>query len=1028
MKKYTNMLLVLLILFIFSITCVSATDIQTEDTNNIETVENNEITSYELNKITKTDNTNIKQESQPITVTKDNYNQYFKTNSSGNIHTTDMVKSGDIINLQGTFNDMEFNADKENMIITSIGKTAKLLNCTVYVDGENNRGVKINNLNITNTKDNCEAIILQKSVNTIISDNTVLASGVNGFVITTHSVSNCTIENNYFESTHTQTNMRIYSSDNNKIINNTVIGYANGIYLCAYDNENSNNNLIKYNTVIGKSEYPTCYTIQLMGYGNIVEENTVSGGYRGISSPNSNIIRNNDVDANHTGIYIGEASIVENNNIHVSKDSTGIAVYGDNTIIKNNIISTNNTAIAINNNNITISNNKIISTKYSIYSKANRQTFHEITIENNNITGQIYNTGSMNLTENKIHDTTASNGAAIYNTGTIQLNNNTLHSNNANSKGGAIYNTGKSILTNNLIMQNNATSAGIIYNKGEINATDNTFINNYPISFENNNNQIETVDEGNFIPNNAQVTIYENNTLTKETTIRNKIINYTLNDNIESYSLIINTNNFKNNNFTYTTDNITIKKDLIITINPINPVKYGNNVTITGKFMNANGTVRANSALKIYINGKSVSTRTDNNGRFTVNGKVGVIGTNNVTASHPGDIYYNPTSTSTTFTMTKQDLIITIDPIKTIQYGNNITITGRFTDGDGNIRANNNIKVNINGKSGSVTTDENGYYNFTSIIGKLGVNNVTISHSGGANYNPTNTTATYTVTKQDLQITLEPIGTVTYGAVTIKGKLTDGLGNPRVNTGVKLLINGKSATAKTDKNGKFTFTTKVGKIGINNVTARHNGGGNYNPTSTNITFVMKKQDLKVTIDPINTVTYGNNVVITGTFTDANDKVRANTNIKVIINGKTLTTRTDSNGKFRATSKVGNVGVNNVTVAHSGGTGFNPTSTTTTFTMIKQDLKITINPISTVKKGSTVTVTGTFTDANGKIRANTNLKVNLNGVEYTTRTDTKGAFTFKATANKVGSNTITIAHAGGANYNPTNTTKTFTVTN
>jgi len=96
-------------------------------------------------------------------------------------------------------------------------------------------------------------------------------------------------------------------------------------------------------------------------------------------------------------------------------------------------------------------------------------------------------------------------------------------------------------------------------------------------------------------------------------------------------------------------------------------------------------------------------------------------------------------------------------------------------------------------------------------------------------------------------------------------------------------------------------------------------------------------------------------------------------------------------------------------------------------MLKQDLKITINPINTVKKGSTLTVTGTFTDANGKIRTNTNLKVKLNGVEHTTKTDSKGVFTFKTTANKVGTNTIIIAHTGGANYNPTNTTKTFTVT-
>jgi len=470
------------------------------------------------------------------------------------------------------------------------------------------------------------------------------------------------------------------------------------------------------------------------------------------------------------------------------------------------------------------------------------------------------------------------------------------------------------------------------------------------------------------------------------------------------------------------------KNNLKITIDPIKTVTYGHNVTITGTFTDLDENPRVNSALKVYINGKSVSTRTDNNGKFSVTSKVGVVGINNVTANHSGDVNYNPTNTTATFTMIKQDLRVNVNKIETIAYGNNVVISGTFLDGDGNPKQNNNLKININGKSGSATTDKNGKYTFTSIIGKVGTNNVTISHAGGANYNPTSTSTTYTVIKQDLKITLENMVTVPYGPVTIKGKLTDALGNIRDNTGVKLLINGKSATAKTDNRGEFSFTTKACKVGTNYISASHNGGGNYNPTSTSMKLIMLKQDLKVSIDPIQSVIYGNNVVITGTFTDANGKVRANSALKVIINGKTLTTRTDSNGRFKAISKVGNVGVNNVTVSHSGGSGFNPTSTSTTFVMKKQDLRITINPISYVEKGSIVTVTGTFTDASGKIRANTNLKVNLNGKEDTTKTDTKGKFTYITPAITLESNSIVISHNGGTNYNPTSSKITFNVVN
>ena len=51
--------------------------------------------------------------------------------------------------------------------------------------------------------------------------------------------------------------------------------------------------------------------------------------------------------------------------------------------------------------------------------------------------------------------------------------------------------------------------------------------------------------------------------------------------------------------------------------------------------------------------------------------------------------------------------------IETIQYGNNVTITGTFTDADGNPRTNYKLNININGKTGSAITDKNGTYTFT---------------------------------------------------------------------------------------------------------------------------------------------------------------------------------------------------------------------------------------------------------------------------------------------------------------------------
>lgn len=74
--------------------------------------------------------------------------------------------------------------------------------------------------------------------------------------------------------------------------------------------------------------------------------------------------------------------------------------------------------------------------------------------------------------------------------------------------------------------------------------------------------------------------------------------------------------------------------------------------------------------------------------------------------------------------------------------------------------------------------------------------------------------------------------------VTITGKFTDANNVARTNSNVKIYINGVYGSAKTNSNGVFTYSAKVTKVGVNNVTLNHNGGTNYNPTSTNTTFAV----------------------------------------------------------------------------------------------------------------------------------------------------------------------------------------------
>ena len=92
----------------------------------------------------------------------------------------------------------------------------------------------------------------------------------------------------------------------------------------------------------------------------------------------------------------------------------------------------------------------------------------------------------------------------------------------------------------------------------------------------------------------------------------------------------------------------------------------------------------------------------------------------------------------------------------------------------------------------------------------------------------------------------------------------------------------------------------------------------------------------------------------------------------------------------------------------------------------QDVIITADPISDVTLGENVTITGKFTDKNGKAISNSIVKVTINGKKYSARTDSKGTYTLSVATTTEGVNNVTLAYIGGAKYNAFETNTTFTV--
>lgn len=411
-------MLLTLVLLLVSLGTISAAEISSDTDHNSDNVVQKKVTANKIVKETtikstpktaklannktiqknnkiKDKNKTVKTAGTTRKVTSELYSQYFTKKSNMTV-TTDLVQSGDTLNLQGTFNNVDFSLDK-SITLTSQDKNAKLYNCTVYVQGTNSAGSKISNLTIQNTKEYTSGIHVNNSKNLIIENNNIKVTGSYSFAFAADNMNQSTVRLNTLETamgegaTRSHSAFVMGSSHNNKIANNTVkSNQANTIYLSSYGSGLfkggiCNNNNITGNKVTGYDS-SWCNTIQVMGAGNIISYNTVSGGYKGISTQDGtkNTISNNDVSATSTGIYACEGAKVNNNKVHVNNVATAINIGGNDVqVLNNEITSENGAGIDIGGSNILIQSNTInVGNSNGIYAKGD---YTKITINNNTI-------------------------------------------------------------------------------------------------------------------------------------------------------------------------------------------------------------------------------------------------------------------------------------------------------------------------------------------------------------------------------------------------------------------------------------------------------------------------------------------------------------------------------------------------------------------------------------------------------------------------------------------------------------------
>ena len=477
--------------------------------------------------------------------------------------------------------------------------------------------------------------------------------------------------------------------------------------------------------------------------------------------------------------------------------------------------------------------------------------------------------------------------------------------------------------------------------------------------------------------------------------------------------------NYEASNLT-TSFQVTNKTATTITINPIKAVPKDSTVIITGKYTDINGNNLRYTPILITINGVTYKNSTDVNGIYTYTYKATSSGTNNITVSYPGNGRYTGATAKATFQVTgKTATKITVNSIGTVQKDSFVAITGKYTDINGNNLRYTPIIITINGHTYTNSTDANGVYKYNYKATTQGTNNITVSYQGNSRYEGATANVSFQVVgKTATKITVNSIGTVEKDSlVRVTGKYTDINGNNLRYTPIIITINGQTYTNKTDSNGIYTYVYKASSPGTNTITVSYPGNTRYTGATATTTFqVTGKTATILTVNSIGTVLKGTTVTITGKYTDINGNNLRYTPILITINGVTYKNSTDVNGIYRYVYKTTTSGTNNITVSYPGNSRYVGATAKATFQVTdKIATKITVNSKGTVQRGTTVTITGKYTDINGNNLRYTPIKITINGQTYTNSTDANGVYTYKYKVTNVGTNNITVSYPGNSKY-------------
>ena len=404
----------------------------------------------------------------------------------------------------------------------------------------------------------------------------------------------------------------------------------------------------------------------------------------------------------------------------------------------------------------------------------------------------------------------------------------------------------------------------------------------------------------------------------------------------------------------------------------------------------ATGMALGGADVQVNINGTTTTVKTNSKGQAKVSTADLPAGTYTATFFYAGNSKLNSANTTLNIVVCKVRVVISA-PDVTVVYGDpNGELVATITDADGNPLSV-NLTVNFNKETYNVTSDSEGKVSIP--IGVIAPKTyvATISFEGDDIYAASSTTANVVVSKADTSISAVDM------VEELVVSLTNEYGKPLVTANVVVNVNGVDYALKTDSKGQAKFSKSDLEIGTYTATVSYAGNNKYNPSDASVVITVKS---------------GTNIVapdVNVVYLDESGELVA-----------TLTNETNSKGQVKVSTSGLAVGNYIAFISYNGNTKYNPSTATVNVIVGKGDVDISAPDVSVAYLDDGELV-ATLTNVQGKVLSGANVIVNLNGVDYALKTNSKGQVKVSTSGLAPKNYVATISYAGNNKYNPSSVT-------